>query len=118
VQYIAQQNKHVSTINDLVQAQVHGRCSSAFMQGDRVVHNGEQGQHDDRAMIGHRLSERSASPGRTEERTVSVKDVQLAYCMTVRPALRVQFKDVFVAAFALDTMIKVLDRRWLYTASG
>jgi hypothetical protein len=80
------------------------------MQGDRSTTENKANMTT--AMIGRVVSPSdtgSASPGRTDRRTVSVKDVQLLYD---RPQAQGQFKDVFVAAFALDTMIKVLDRRW------
>lgn len=121
VQYIAWQNKHVATINDLVQLQVHGERSAAFMEGDRVVYNGENKTNMTTAMVG-RVVSMSGKKVRVDwedgqERAVAVNDVQLAYCMTVHKAQGSEFDDVCVATFAVDTMAKMLDRRWLYTAS-
>jgi hypothetical protein len=121
VQYIAWQNKHVAIINDLVQVKVHGTCSSAFMEGDRVIYNGENKANMTTAMVG-----RVVAPSNKkvvvawedgQERTVSAADIQLAYCMTVHKAQGSEFDDVLVATFAVETMASVLDRRWIYTAS-
>lgn len=122
VQYIAWQNKHVATINDLVQLKVHGERAAPFMAGDRVVYNGENKANMTTAMIGRARSMAGTNKVTVDwedgqERAVAVNDVQLAYCMTVHKAQGSEFDDVCVAAFALDTMAKVLDRRWLYTAS-
>lgn len=121
IQYIAWQNKHVATINDLVQLKVHGGRSAVFMEGDRVVYNGENKTNMTTAMVGRVVSlsgkKVTVDWEDGQERAVSVTDVQLAYCMTVHKAQGSEFDDVCVATFALDTMASVLDRRWLYTAS-
>jgi exodeoxyribonuclease V alpha subunit len=45
-----------------------------------------------------------------------VKDVRLAYCLTVHKAQGSEYEQVAVPCFETEKMLRCMDRRWLYTA--
>jgi DNA replication protein DnaC len=122
VQYIAWQNVHIQKINDLVQSRVHGKEECRiFEMNDKVVYIGENKGSMTTAMFGTvvRLGAMKISVAWEdgEERSVSKKDIQLAYCMTVHKFQGSEAPDVCVIALNIPTMASVLDRRWIYTAA-
>lgn len=146
-QYIAWQNKDVRRINKRVQQELAQRgfvgpakftCGyQLFFVGDRVVYGGEP-QADlnlSNAMTGTVVS---TVVGSTANSAVGIvvrwdaddvtdttlrynsgvlKDLWLAYCMTVHKSQGSEYAQVVVPCFECAKMNRCLDRRWLYTAA-
>jgi len=122
--YIAWQNDHVDMINRLVQQQATGtpKAGTRYNVGDRVVYCGEN------APGGGLTNAMCGAVARTDSRVLSVtwdtgaaipvatRDVRLAYCLTVHKAQGSGFDSVCVVCLAGSAMLRLIDRRWLYTA--
>jgi hypothetical protein len=126
--YIAWRNHDVETINRLVQAKVTGepKPGCMFNVGDAVIYVGENKPRHNltNAMCG-RVSnatrytcdvewDESCPDGAVA--TVQTRDLRLAYCLTVHKAQGSGFKRVCVVCTSSGSMLRALDRRWLYTA--
>lgn len=48
----------------------------------------------------------------------SIRDIRLAYCLTVHKSQGSEYNEVVVACFDVPKLSKCLDRRWLYTAAS
>lgn len=122
--FIAWQNEHVDMINRWVQRKTTGepKPGMRYNVGDRVVYCGENqpGCGLTNAMCGTVVSPDSRVMGVKWESgrclPVSPRDVKLAYCLTVHKAQGSGFDSVCVVCLRGALMLKLLDRRWLYTA--
>ena len=126
--YIAWRNHDVETINKLVQAKVTGepKPGFAFNVGDAVIYVGENKPRHNltNAMcgrVGHVTRytcdvEWDDSCPEGAVATVQTRDLRLAYCLTVHKAQGSGFKRVCVVCTSSGSMLRALDRRWLYTA--
>jgi hypothetical protein len=126
--YIAWRNHDVEAINKLVQAKVTGepKPGMSFNVGDAVIYVGENKPRHNltNAMCG-RIShvtrytcdvEWDDSCPEGAIATVQTRDLRLAYCLTVHKAQGSGFKRVCVVCTSSGSMLRSLDRRWLYTA--
>jgi hypothetical protein len=122
VQYIAWTNKMCAMINSLVQELERGHACDGVCAGDRVIYGGqnEPSKRLTNAMTGvvRSVSQTKALVEWHDEGEIecAVRDVSLAYCVTVHKAQGSEFPRVCVVATSVSAMQRSLDRRWLYTA--
>jgi len=129
VTYIAWRNADVDAINKMVQLKVTGcpPAGNAFNADDAVVYVGDNKPSEQltNAMCGRVVSSHkwtvtvawdvgADKPPRVS--STDARNVRLAYCLTVHKAQGSGFARVCVAVMGSSTMLKCLDRRWLYTA--
>lgn len=125
VQFIAWTNRTCKLVNQLIQKREHGLCpgEGEFMVGDRVVYGG---RNDPRKGLTNAMTGVVAAAVSGTVLSVSwetgvklecaKRDVTLAYCITVHKAQGSQYPAVCVVATSVPSMMRALDRRWLYTA--
>jgi hypothetical protein len=124
--YIAWRNVDVERINKSVQQAETGTPPPGvqFNEGDAVIYVGENKPGDQltNAATGTVVScqrftavvEWDVQPRKCT--STSVRDLRLAYCLTVHKAQGSGFDRVCVVCTASASMLGALDRRWLYTA--
>lgn len=126
--YIAWRNHDVDVVNKLVQAKVTGEPKPGFVYnvGDAVIYVGENKPRHNltNAMCGRVAHvtrytcdvewDENCPEGAVA--TVQTRDLRLAYCLTVHKAQGSGFKRVCVVCTSSGSMLRALDRRWLYTA--
>lgn len=127
-QFIAWQNKDVYKINQWVQAallkqhKIGPTSYKTFYKGDKVIYRGENTKTLTNAMIG-RVTETSArsmsvqwEDGLTTQVThETVKNINLAYALTVHCLQGSECDNVIIACYEVEKMKYCLDRRFLYT---
>jgi exodeoxyribonuclease V alpha subunit len=140
--FITWQNKDVDCINIKIQDHMLAtrrigpeQCGD-FYKGDIVMYIGENetcdGSDLTNATMGRVMDvekqggtvsmvvswqTEQGSMNRTYKRTSKgIRDVRLAYCMTVHKSQGSEYKNVVVVCVNVNKMSACLDRRWLYTA--
>jgi len=124
--YIAWRNADVDVVNKMVQARETGepRAGQAFNAGDAVIYVGDNKPAEGltNAMCGRVVAVQRYSVeidwdgSDFDTARVPVRDVRLAYCLTVHKAQGSGFGEVCVVCTSSAGMLARLDRRWLYTA--
>jgi AAA domain/UvrD-like helicase C-terminal domain len=125
--YIAWRNADVDAINKLVQLKETGepKAGRPFNVGDAVIYVGDNKPNEGltNAMCGRVAAVQKYSvevtwsgDAETATPTVAVRDLRLAYCLTVHKAQGSGFANVCVVCTSSSAMLNCLDRRWLYTA--
>jgi AAA domain/UvrD-like helicase C-terminal domain len=138
IQYIAWQNKDVRRINGWVQGELLQRAAIGpngwrfgaitFYTGDRVIYGGDNQPDIDLSNSMTGIVVQAASSGMTvswdngassalRSSSPLVKDISLAYCITVHKSQGSEYDVVVIPCFESFKMMNCLDRRWLYTAA-
>lgn len=122
-QFISWTNSTCALVNSMVQDVVHGsECGGVIQVGDRVIYVGRNEPNIGltNAMIGDvtQILNDDVKVDYEGDGVIkcALRDVSLAYCITVHKAQGSEFPNVCVVATDVSKMAASQDRRWLYTA--